>query len=321
MKRKEGQGMSCSGVTPALRLVRAELPEVDDGSAWVRVRAAVIDPLDRDFHESHPWLSAMQRLRGAPRLGAGIAGVVERTRGSRFQLGQPVYGILPPDVDVSSGEYARAPEAWLARKPVHLSFAEAAALPLAGLTALHLLRDQAQVRAGTRVLVHGAASSLGGMALQLAAFFGCRVTAVSGRASAETLTAWGAGAVIGSWREAVHREDTFDVVFDASGRLSPAEARSLLPSTGHHLSRWPSFKTVAGPRTYVAAVVPGTSDLNLLRELAEARKIRPVAQPVTSLAQACESQMLWTDLPAPRRVMLSVVNEPVRGVPAKEANR
>jgi len=160
----------------------ADLPEpaVGDRQVLVKVHAAGVNPVDSKLRRGTPRLPFLRW----PRIpGSDIAGEIVRVGRSvtRFQPGEAVYAMLSP-FSSSGGcaEYAAVPERAVARKPGKLTFEEAAAVPLAALTALQALRDQGRITRGHGVLVNGASGGVGSFAVQIARVYGAEVTAVGG---------------------------------------------------------------------------------------------------------------------------------------------
>src|SRR5690606_5112893 len=127
-------------------------------------------------------------------IGADVAGVVEAAGGNctRFQVGDAVFGDLSGAGFGGFAEYVAAPERLLALKPGGVSFVDAAAVPMAALTALQGLRNLGKIRPGMQVLIYGAGGGVGTFAVQLAKYFGAQVTAVCGAGSVETVRSLGA---------------------------------------------------------------------------------------------------------------------------------
>lgn len=223
------------GAPDVLQLKDVEKPLPKEDEVLIKIHAAAANPLD--------W----HKMRGAPvivrftdglsqpkdnRLGADIAGVVEAV-GSQVQtikVGDAVFG----ECGVGGfAEYVCVREKYLALKPANLSFAEAAAVPVAALTALQTLRDSGQVQAGHTVLVNGASGGVGTYMVQLAKHFGTQVTAVCSTRNVEMVRALGADHVIDYTREnAVRRNHRYDLVVDNVGNFSASDFRRLLKPQG-----------------------------------------------------------------------------------------
>ena len=206
-----------------LALDEIDRPELSPEHVLVRVRAAGVNPLD--YHELHgtprfarPMLG-MRRPKHA-RRGVDVAGVVEvvGSEVTGFEPGDEVFGIGRG----AFGEYVRAREAVLARKPSRLSFEEAASIPVAAVTALQALRDRGRLVAGQSVLINGASGGVGTFAVQLANNLGAKVTGVSSTRNLELVRSLGAEHVVDYTRDDFTRTGgPYDLVVNC------AEGRSL----------------------------------------------------------------------------------------------
>ncbi len=219
-----------------LREEQIHRPELGDGEVLVRVHAAGVD---RGVWHLMTGLAYPVRLAGygvrAPKTrvrGSDLAGVVEA-------VGTDVTTLHPGDAVFGYGigsfaEYAAAPEAKLARKPENLTFVQAAAAPVSGLTALQALRDHAQVRPGQRVLVIGASGGVGTFAVQIAKAFGAEVTGVCSTAKIDLVRSIGADHVIDYQTDDALTcgDQRYDVVLDTGGHRSLRQLRRALTSQG-----------------------------------------------------------------------------------------
>ncbi|MEV1203982.1 NAD(P)-dependent alcohol dehydrogenase, partial [Microbispora rosea] len=161
-----------------------------------------------------------------------VAGVVTAVGAgvTRFRPGQEVYGTCPTG---SLAEYAKAPQARLAPKPANLTFEQAAAVPVSGMTALQAVRDVAGVRPGQRVLVIGASGGVGSFAVQIAKALGASVTGVCAAAKAEFVRSLGADDVIDYAHEEIDRDGArYDVVVDTAGNRPLSLLRRILTPRG-----------------------------------------------------------------------------------------
>src|SRR5213593_2652851 len=167
------------GAPEALRLEDVDTPTPEDGEVLIQIRAASLNAYDWGLMRGRPpiirLLLGLRRPK-ANRPGRDVAGRVESVGRSvtQFKPGDDVFGICRG----SLAEYACASESSLAAKPANVSFEEAAAVPLAGLTALQGLRDAGRIQPGQRVLINGAAGGIGTFAVQIAKSFGADVTGV-----------------------------------------------------------------------------------------------------------------------------------------------
>jgi len=177
-----------------------------------------------------------------PILGFEFSGVVEAvgSKVQRFRAGDEVFGTTTGLQQGAYAEYVCVPEMWkqgvVAKKPQELSVDEAAALPVGGMTALNLLK-RATITTSSNVLIYGASGSVGTYAVQIAKYFGARVTAVCSGKNVELVRSLGADAVIDyTTTDVTTLTERFDVVFDAVGKLSSQKLKALVKQGGKALS-------------------------------------------------------------------------------------
>ncbi len=222
------------GSADALRLREIERPALAEGRVLVRVRAASVNALD--WHTLHGGLvlravSNLMRQKDEPVRGVDLAGVVEAVgpNVTRFAPGDEVFGGAP----AAFAEYALAREDRLALKPRNASFEQAAAVGVAGRTALQGLRDQAQVKPGQRILVNGAGGGVGTFAVQIAKALGARVTAVTSTRNLEVVRSLGPDEVVDYTKEDfARRGERYDAIFDVAANRSLSDLRRALAPNG-----------------------------------------------------------------------------------------
>ncbi|MEI5997913.1 NADP-dependent oxidoreductase [Paraburkholderia bengalensis] len=183
------------GDLQSLQFANVPYPKPLPTEVVVRVKAIGLNPVDVLTMEGGGYMDAVS-LPFVP--GWDVAGVIEEAGyGGRFQVGDEVYG-MPwfPRAGNTCAEYVVAPARHLALKPKNLSFEDAAAVPLAGLTAWQMLADYAQVKKGDRVLINGASGGCGHLAVQIAKAMGAYVIAVAGASKASFVKELGADQVI-----------------------------------------------------------------------------------------------------------------------------
>jgi len=219
------------GPPTVLQLRDIEEPDIGEADVLVRIRAAAANPLDWFAFTGTPYIArpgfGVTKPTGK-RLGADLAGVVEKigSNVTHFQPGDEVYGTAAGSFAelVSVGE-----DISLAPKPTLLSFEQAAAVPVAGLTALQALRDKGSVEAGQQVLVNGAAGGVGTFTVQIAKALGAEVTAVCSSRNTEIVAALGADEVVDYTREdftkGVRR---YDLMIDVAGSRPWSEVKRVL---------------------------------------------------------------------------------------------
>ena len=297
------------GSADVLELRDVDTPEIADDEVLVRVRAAGVD---RGVWHIMTGLPYPIRLAGyglrAPKnpvLGADLAGVVEAigTDVTRFQPGDEVFGIGQG----TYADYARAPENKLAPKPSNLTFEQAAAVAISGLTALQGLRDKGKVEPGQKVLIIGASGGVGTYAVQLAKTFGTEVTAVCSTAKVALVRSLGADHVIDYTHEDFAAgERRYDVILDIGGNSSLSRLRgalapkgTLVISGGETGGRWlggadRQLRALLLSRfvdqkltTFISS--ENHEDMIVLKDLIESRKITPVIDRTFRLSEAPEA--------------------------------
>ncbi|TQF10392.1 NAD(P)-dependent alcohol dehydrogenase [Myxococcus llanfairpwllgwyngyllgogerychwyrndrobwllllantysiliogogogochensis] len=224
------------GSPQVLKCEERPVPTPGAGQVLVRVRACALNAADWHILRADPFLARLAVGLFKPRynvLGCDLAGVVEAAGPgvTRFKAGDEVMGELGSSNWGAFAEYVCAPEGVLASKPASLGFEEAAAAPLAGVTALQGLRREGRLQAGESVLVNGASGGVGTFAVQLAKALGAKVTAVCSARNQELARSLGADEVIDYSKEDFTRSgQRYDVILAANGYhpLSAYE-RALAP--------------------------------------------------------------------------------------------
>jgi len=272
-----------------LEIKDLEQPVPKDNEVLIRVCAASVNPLD--------W-----RMK-SPRPGVDVAGrVVAAGRAvTQFKPGDSVFGAGRG----AFAEYACAAEAKLARKPESVTFEQAAAMPIAGLTALQGLRDKGGLRLGQKVLINGAAGGIGTFAVQIAKSFGADVTGVCSTKNVELVRSLGADRVMDYTREDFTQDSQrYDLLLDNVGnRTLSAMKRVLKPNgkcimAGAPKKLWAVFarifKAVARSLflrqkfTFLFAKIK-RDDLTTLCELMKAAKLTPVIDRRYTLAETASA--------------------------------
>jgi NADPH:quinone reductase-like Zn-dependent oxidoreductase len=235
------------------------------------------------------------------RLGADVAGVVEAvgSGATQFRVGDAVFGELGIDLLGSFAEYVCAPESLLALKPARLSFAQAAAVPLAAFTALQGLRDKGQIRPGQKVLINGASGGVGTFAVQIAKAFGAaEVTGVCSARNGELVRSIGADQVIDyTQTDFTQTGQRYDLIFDAVGNRSVGDLRRALTPAGicsvagfTSMGRLFQIMLLGGKRIGMMATAKANQkDLLIIKELLESGKVLPVIDRCYPLAETAEA--------------------------------
>jgi NADPH:quinone reductase-like Zn-dependent oxidoreductase len=284
------------GTPDVLRLEKVETPTPAADEVLVRVHAASVNAADEHLLRGASLLVRMMAGGlNAPKkkiLGADIAGVVEAVGSAvtKFKPGDAVYGDVSAARSGGFAEYAAVPEKFLALKPVNLSFEEAAAVPIAGMTALQGLRDKGQLQAGQKVLITGASGGVGSFAVQIAKAFGAEVTATCSTGKMEMVRALGADHVIDYTREDVTKGgQRYDVILDVAAYRPFSDYRPVMSATGRYvllggavsrilraLVTAPLASRRGGQMFVTHTQNPDQATLVTLKEMIEAGKLKPV---------------------------------------------
>jgi NADPH:quinone reductase-like Zn-dependent oxidoreductase len=222
------------GSADVLHLAELDRPAVRDNEVLIRVEAAGLDRGTWHLMAGQPYLIRLVsglRTPANPVPGLDVAGTVVAAGAAvtRFKAGDQVFGISKG----SFAEYARAREDRLARKPGALTFTQAAAMPVSGLTALQGLRDAGRLRSGQHVLITGAAGGVGTFAVQIAKALGAEVTGVASTAKAGLVASIGADHVIDyTSGDVTSGPQRYDLILDIAGHTPLSRLRHALTRTG-----------------------------------------------------------------------------------------
>jgi NADPH:quinone reductase-like Zn-dependent oxidoreductase len=288
------------GPPDVLKLEDVQKPTAADDEILVRVRAASVNPLDR-VYRGRPYLIRAMTGWTKPkdvRVGRDVAGTVEAVgkNVTRFRPGDAVFGVARG----AFAEHASAREDMLASKPANVSFEEAAATPIAAITALQALRDKARLEPGREILINGAAGGVGTFAVQIAKSFGARVTAVCSSGNVEMVRSLGADQVVDYSKEDFTRASRqYDVVLDCVGNHSlfaccrVIKRKGLYLAVGAALLRHVLYVLMASPFVSQKIVIfmarMRQDDLGALAELLESKKLVPVIGRRYSLPDTAEA--------------------------------
>ncbi|MFI7430131.1 NAD(P)-dependent alcohol dehydrogenase [Micromonospora sp. NPDC049836] len=284
--------------TLALADVDPPVPAADE--VLVRVEAAALNAYDWHVMRGDPLLARLALGRSRPRArirGRDFAGRVHAvgTRVRHLRPGDAVFGDLG-DANGAFAEYVCVAETMVAPKPANLTPQQAAALPLAGSTALLGLRDAGRVAPGQRVLINGASGGVGTLAVQLAKALGATVTGVCSTRNVDLVRSLGADRVVDYRRDDFTRRDRrYDLVFDLVGNHSLTALRRALTPTGTLvlcgggvyrggsllgpvalITRGRLLAPFVRQRIVAPATAPGRAYLDTLRGYAESGRLTPV---------------------------------------------
>ena len=289
-----------AGGTEMLKLLEVPDPELKGPlDVLVRLHAGGLNPVD--YKTRAGMLRVIRRYPLPCVMGNELAGVVVETGagGSRFQRGDRVMVRVPKEEMGAFAEYACTSENRLALKPANVTFEQAAAIPVAGVTALQGLRDKGRIQPGQNVLINGAAGGVGTFAVQIAKSFGAEVTGVCSTPNLEMVRSIGSDHVVDYTQEDFTQNgETYDVIFDAPGKSSFSRSQRSLRPEGQYLSANPGMpemlrimrNMITRPRRAMPEYTSSRNDdLVSLRELIEAGKIKPVIDRRYPLEQTAEA--------------------------------
>jgi NADPH:quinone reductase-like Zn-dependent oxidoreductase len=299
------------GGPEVLELADVAPPKMHVDSVLVRVHAAAVNPADLAMRAGHGDATVPTYFPVIP--GWDIAGVVEQVGigVTEFKPGDEVIGYVRTSVAHQHGGYAEQvatePHA-LAPRPADLSWEQAAALPLTGLTAYQAVVRALDVQAGTKLLVYGAAGGVGSTAVQIAIARGATVIGVDADDRAEMLRGFGAHPVSDEGptldRIAALAPNGVDAVFDTVGQ---GTISAVADAVGHDATRYASVVDFADPRTTPVLARLVSEDLHAVAELAAQGHLRPQVGVVFPLSAAAEAHELAATRHGKGRIVLRLI--------------
>ena len=300
-------------------------PTAGEGEVLVRVHASSANPYDWHFIRGEPYFMRLGisgfRTPKHPTPGGDLAGVVEEVGAGvdAFAVGDEVYGFCHG----AFAEYISVPHSRLAGKPSNLTFDEAAAVPLAGATAIQGLRDVGGIKAGDKVLIIGASGGIGTLAVQMARDYGAEVTGVCSTPNVELVRSLGADHVI-DYRSVdfTRGEERYDLVFQLGGATSPGAIRRVMSRDGRLVqcagdgNRWvgPIWNMVKAKLSNrfvsqtlkLVHTVEDTATLDQVRKLIEDGKVKVVVDSTFPFEQAGEAVKLVEEGSPRGKVVITV---------------
>ncbi|MFW9973982.1 MAG: NAD(P)-dependent alcohol dehydrogenase [Candidatus Thorarchaeota archaeon] len=301
------------GPPEVLQLQEVEKPQPKDNEILIKIHATTVTVGDCEMRRlEYPLMTGlvMRMYIGFRRptritiLGMELSGEVEAVGKdvTNFKEADQVFAATGFIGTGACAEYICLPEkpeaGAIARKPVNMSFSEAAAVPVGGLEALSLLR-KGNIKPGQEILINGAGGTIGPYAIQLAKFFGAKVTAVDSTKKLDVLQSIGADHVIDYTQEDFTKSDkTYDVIFDVVGKSRYSGCIKSLKENGIYLLTYPKLsQSIRGrwtsrrsnKKVKSGTATDSTEDLIFLRELIEAGKIKSVIDRCYPLNQTAEA--------------------------------
>lgn len=314
------------GPPDVLELREVDRPAVTDDDVLVRVRAFSVNPVEWHTLTGTPYAARLQVGLLRPKrkvLGVDFAGTVEAVgkNVTQFRQGDEVFG----GRSGAFAEFVAVPEGRaVVRKPANLSFEQAAAVPVAAITALQGLRDRGKIRPGYKVLINGASGGVGTFAVQIAKALGADVTGVCSTRNVEIVRSIGADRVVDYTREDFTRNgQRYDLMLDIAGNRSWSEYKRVLDPNatlvvvgGPKANRWigplgglaklrlAALRSGQKVTFFLAAI--NKADLLVLQELLEAGTVTPVIDRRYELGEAADAFRYLGDGHAQGKVVVTV---------------
>jgi len=311
------------GPPEVLQLKEVEKPSPKEDEVLVKVHAASINYSDWHVLRGESFLLRLMNGLLKPKhkiLGDDIAGRVEAVGRNvkQFQPGDEVFGISDFD---AFAEYVCVPENALALKPASMTFEEAAAVPMAGITALQGLRDKGQIQSGQKVLINGASGGVGTFAVQIAKSFGAEVTGVCSTKKLDLVRSIGADQVIDYTREDFTKSgQRYDLILAAGGYHPISDYKRALSPEGIYvcpggsmaqyfqaLLLGPLISMMGSKKLGSMYGKPNPKDYVFLIELFEAGKVVPVIDRRYPLSEVPEALRYYGEGHARGKVVITVV--------------
>lgn len=314
------------GSPDVLRLTDIEKPVPKDNEVLVKVQAASVNAADWHLLTADIFLARLDRGLFKPRkilLGEDVAGRVEAVGSNvkEFKPGDEVFGDILGSGGGSFAEYVCAPEDALALKPAGLTFEQAAAVPLAAVTALQGLRDKGKLQPGQKVLINGASGGVGTFAVQLAKILGAEVTAVCSTRNLDMVHSLGADHVIDYTKEDFTKSGKqYDLILAVNGYHSIFDYRRALSPNGIYvmagasraaqmfqaLLLGPWISMFGNKKMVVLSAKSNKPDLIYIKELLEAGKVVPVIDKSFPLSEVPKALRYLSEVHARGKVVIRV---------------
>ncbi|RHW41620.1 NAD(P)-dependent alcohol dehydrogenase [Neobacillus notoginsengisoli] len=313
------------GTPDVLELLEVDKPVPKDDQVLVKVHAASVNFGDLVLLKGEPYLARLAFGLTKPKYpipGGDMAGQVEAVGKDvrEFKVGDEVFGDLSGSGWGSYAEYAAVPESALAKKPANVTYEEAAAVPMAAVTALQGMRDKGKIQSGQKVLINGASGGVGTFAVQLAKSFGAEVTAVCSTRNVEIARLLGADHVIDYKKEDFTlRSEQYDLILGVNGNHPISAYKRALKPEGRFVhvggSESQMFQTMllgpwismTGSRKMSNMLQRANQhDLNVIKNLIEAGKIKPVIDRRYQLSEISEAFRYFAEGHAQGKVVITV---------------
>ncbi len=315
------------GAPEVLHFTEVEQPTPKDDEVLIKVVAAALNAADWHLLRGDPFLFRMESGLSKPKrpiLGADVAGRVEAVgkNVTQFKRGDAVYGDLSGSGLGGFAEFVCAPVGVLALKPASISFEQAAAVPMAAVTALQGLRDKGGIQRGQKVLINGASGGVGTFAVQIAKSFGAEVTAVCSTSKVDMIRALGADHVIDYTKVDFTRNgQCYDLILAANGYRTLSDYKRALAPNGTYVMTGGSMDQIfqalllgsfhaMGTRKKFTnlSAKPKAADLLFMNGLLEAGTVVPVIDRQVPLAQLADALRYLEEGHAKGKIVIKVAD-------------
>lgn len=310
------------GSPDILELKEIKKPVATENQVLVRVHAASLNFGNLVLLNGKPFLARFAFGLTKPKYsipGGDIAGTVEAVGKDvkLFQVGDEVFGDLSGCGWGGFAEYVSVPEYALALKPTNITFEEAAATPMAGVTALQGLRDKGKIQSGQKVLIYGASGGVGTFAVQIAKSFGAEVTGVCSTRNVEILRSIGADHVIDYTKENFPQDEKcYDLILGVNGSNPISAYKRLLKPNGNFVhvggSESQYFQSLflgpftSGKKISTLLQRANQKDLNDMKELLETSEVKPIIDKRYKLSEITEAFKYFQEGHAQGKVVITV---------------
>jgi len=318
------------GSPDVLQLQEVAKPAPQDDEVLIRIYAASVNARDWRFMRAKPFF--IRLMPGGflqPKnkiLGADVAGRVEAIGRyvKQFKPGDEVFGYLPSATGRGTfAEYVCANEKAIALKPANLTFEQAAAVPVAAMTALQGIRDKGNIQPGQKVLINGASGGVGTFAVQIAKAFGAEVTAVCSTRNLEMVHSIGADHVIDyKVEDFTQNGQRYDLILTVNGYHPISDYLRALSPDGIYVVAGGSMiqlfqvslqgrrtSKTGSQKTYVVSLVQSQKDLIFMKELVESGKVVPVIDGCYPLSKTAEAFRYFEKEHAQGKVVITVEHD------------
>lgn len=284
------------GDPSVLKIEDIELPRLKSGEVLIEIKASSINPVDWKIRNGN-----LKYLTGFnfPKLtGSDFSGIVRASNAFEYKPGDKVFGMLNPVKGGAFAEYAAAKPKIMCLMPSNIDFPEAAAVPLAGLTAMQTMKYKGRIKEGHHVLINACCGGVGHFAVQYAKAQGARVTGICSTGKVSKAYNLGADSVVDYMRQSVYDEPAeYDIILDPIGNINFEKIKRRLKKGGNMIVFHPSsdiikawtFAIFSARKVKFYLTKANHADLAELKELIEAGKIMPLIHKTFALNQAAEA--------------------------------